>query len=57
MFADGELVSLVRSAADKMGLEILPPPEKSSGTRLGVEIFREGWERSNYYVELRRWKR
>ena len=57
MFADGELVSLVRSAADKMGLEILPPPEQSSGTRLGVEIFQEGWERSNYYVELRRWRR
>jgi tRNA (uracil-5-)-methyltransferase TRM9 len=57
MFADGELMSLVRSAADKMGLEILPPPEESSGTRLGVEIFQEGWERSNYYVELRRWKR
>ena len=57
MFARGELVALVRSAAEEMGLEILPAPEVSSDCRLGVEIVEDGWERSNYYVELKRWKR
>ncbi|KAG2367467.1 hypothetical protein BDR07DRAFT_1448787 [Suillus spraguei] len=45
MFAKGELKQLTVQAAEELGL---------MGCR-GVEIIQEGWERSNYYVELRRW--
>lgn len=54
MFAKGELRSLVSEAA--AGLDILVGTA-SGQERLcqGVEIVQDGWERSNYYVELRRW--
>ncbi|KAF8626279.1 hypothetical protein AX15_004952 [Amanita polypyramis BW_CC] len=54
MFAKGELSELLKSAAHKLGLEVAPIPEEGSGKQ-GIEIVREGWERSNYYLELRRW--
>lgn len=53
MFARGELIGLVREAAD--GLSMHVGPAKDCVTE-GVEIVQDGWERSNYYVELRRWR-
>ncbi|KAI6132086.1 hypothetical protein EDD16DRAFT_1881987 [Pisolithus croceorrhizus] len=41
MFAKGELTKLVKEAAEGMGS--------------GCDVIRDGWERSNYYIELRRW--
>ncbi|KAF9227619.1 hypothetical protein BS17DRAFT_793293 [Gyrodon lividus] len=53
MFARGELAKLTCEAAQEMDL-IVGSPE---GTRQqGVEIIQDGWERSNYYVEMRCWK-
>ncbi|KII88583.1 hypothetical protein PLICRDRAFT_41771 [Plicaturopsis crispa FD-325 SS-3] len=54
MFAAGELGALVRRAAADLGLVI--SARASGGEKQGVEIVKEGWERSNYYVELRRWE-
>lgn len=51
MFAKGELRGLVDEAAQELGLHI--GCEKQSNR--GVEIVQDGWERSNYYVELRLW--
>lgn len=54
MFAKGELTELVHDAATDLGLYVGP----SDGRQLsqtGVEIVQDGWERSNYYVELRCW--
>lgn len=53
MFARGELTELVTAAASSMGLQVGPPGP--SATR-GIEVVQGGWERSNYYVELRRWQ-
>ncbi|KAL1735193.1 S-adenosyl-L-methionine-dependent methyltransferase [Schizophyllum commune] len=55
MFAQGELRRLVELAAAEMGLEIGLADESSRGRR-GLEIAQDGWERSNYYVELRLWR-
>jgi tRNA (uracil-5-)-methyltransferase TRM9 len=52
MFDRGELARLVEAAAKNMGLAIGPMAARGSG----VEMVQVGWERSNYYVELRRWK-
>ena len=55
MFAKGELEQLTVQAAEELGL-IVGSRENASNERCrGVEIIQEGWERSNYYVELRRW--
>lgn len=51
MFENGELTRLVKSAATALGLQVGEP-----GSGEGIEIVQNGWERSNYYVELRRWK-
>jgi tRNA (uracil-5-)-methyltransferase TRM9 len=51
MFAKGELRGLVEEAAQELGLHV--GCEVTSGA--GVEIVQDGWERSNYYVELRLW--
>lgn len=53
MFARGELAELVEGAASMLGLHVGP---LSPEAPLGIEIVQDGWERSNYYVELRRWK-
>ncbi|KAJ7063177.1 S-adenosyl-L-methionine-dependent methyltransferase [Mycena amicta] len=50
LFADGELDALVVSAAAEMDLHVGP------GGREGIEIVQQGWERSNHYVELRRYR-
>ncbi|TFK72198.1 hypothetical protein BDN72DRAFT_836590 [Pluteus cervinus] len=56
MFAKGELVGLVLEAAATLGLEIGSPSEGTTKSGRGVEIVQDGWERSNYYVELRCWR-
>ena len=61
MFAKGELGQLVQVAAQEMGLKVVPPPPMNQvegvGYAEGIEVVASGWERSNYYVELRRWRR
>lgn len=52
MFRAGELMELVSNAAGELELKV---DMKEEGTS-GVEVVREGWERSNWYVELRRWE-
>ncbi|KAJ7685061.1 S-adenosyl-L-methionine-dependent methyltransferase [Mycena polygramma] len=54
MFDDGELAALVGLAAEELGLVVGPAVGTSS--LKGVEIVQDGWERSNHYVELRRWQ-
>jgi len=59
MFSRDELRGLVQSAAQELGLKVGPPHSNETdvkGTE-GVEIVVSGWERSNYYIELRRWQR
>ena len=60
MFAKDELRGLVQLAAQEIGLEVDSPSlnkaEMAMATQ-GVEIVANGWERSNYYIELRRWQR
>lgn len=59
MFAQGELRQLVEDAALELGLEVGGQAERhdqGEGKPVqGLEIVQDGWERSNYYVELRRW--
>jgi len=50
---------LVQSASQDLGLKVGPPSSNEAeahGTE-GVEIVVSGWERSNHYIELRRWQR
>jgi len=56
MFAKGELSGLVIEAAQGSGLRVGPKLESGDETLKGIEIVQDGWERSNYYVELRLWK-
>ncbi|KAF9566239.1 S-adenosyl-L-methionine-dependent methyltransferase [Agrocybe pediades] len=57
MFAKGELAGLVLEAAQEFGLQVgAKPNETGVGNLQGLEIVQDGWERSNYYVELRRWQ-
>ncbi len=53
MFARGELKELVGEAAKDLHLHIGPPDVRVTQ---GIDIVQDGWERSNYYVELRRWE-
>ncbi|PIL24056.1 hypothetical protein GSI_13807 [Ganoderma sinense ZZ0214-1] len=58
LFSQGELTELVMEAALDVGLVVGQPPEvDTSGKRIrGLQIVQDGWEMSNYYVELRRWE-
>ena len=59
MFSKDELRGLVQSASQELGLKVAPLSSneaEANGTE-GVEIVASGWERSNYYIELRRWQR
>lgn len=55
MFASGELEELARDAAAALGLEVASRPS-SCGSHRGIEIVRSGWERSNWYIEMKRWE-
>ncbi|TFK92125.1 S-adenosyl-L-methionine-dependent methyltransferase [Polyporus arcularius HHB13444] len=63
MFAKGELNQLVADAASALGLVLGDAPADGivatgeGEKECGVQIVQDGWERSNYYVELRRWER
>jgi len=59
MFSKDELRGLVQNAAQGLGLKVEPPPPNEDEVKAieGVEIVVSGWERSNYYIELRRWQR
>ncbi|KXN82606.1 tRNA (carboxymethyluridine(34)-5-O)-methyltransferase [Leucoagaricus sp. SymC.cos] len=54
MFAKGELTGLVIEAAKELDLVIGIAADQPTSTQ-GIEIVQDGWERSNHYVELRRW--
>jgi len=57
MFARGELAELVRGAASDLGLYVGAQTGKAiEGGERGLEIVQDGWERSNYYIELRCWR-
>lgn len=57
MFARGELVGLVHDAVNELGRQLgSPSPSKDSPVSRGVDVVQDGWERSNYYVELRCWE-
>ncbi|KAF8514061.1 S-adenosyl-L-methionine-dependent methyltransferase [Gautieria morchelliformis] len=58
MFASGELEGLAREAAAVLDLEVISKPSSASDRRVrqGIEIVRSGWERSNWYMELKRWQ-
>jgi len=56
MFSKGELGELVLEAAMSAGLQVGAKPSGGASNLLGVEIVQNGWERSNYYVELTRWR-
>jgi len=53
MFARGELTDLVHEAAEGLSMHVGSPKDDATE---GIEIVQDGWERSNYYVELRRWR-
>jgi tRNA (uracil-5-)-methyltransferase TRM9 len=54
MFAEGELRQLVSQAAAELDLEV---GERIKGRQgKGLTVVQEGWERSNYYIELLSWK-
>jgi len=55
MFAKGELSRLVVEAAAELGLQVGSNPRDMGKNMRGIEIVQDGWERSNYYVELRLW--
>ena len=55
MFSEGELYELTVNAAREFRLEIGSDSEVSADQ--GIEIVQSGWERSNYYIEIRRWRR
>jgi len=59
MFSKDELRGLVHSATQELGLKVGPRPSNETEVKCteGVEIVVSGWERSNYYIELRRWQR
>jgi len=60
MFAKDELRGLVQLAVQEIGLEVDSPFLNEADmvkAAEGVEIVESGWERSNYYIELRRWQR
>lgn len=54
MFAEGELLKLTTDAAKEVGLEVGDYGVGQS--RRGVNIIQTGWERSNYYIELKCWE-
>ncbi|KAF8911166.1 hypothetical protein CPB84DRAFT_1842412 [Gymnopilus junonius] len=56
MFAQGELSRLVIEAAEELGLQLEHKRRDEGQNVRGVEIVQDGWERSNYYVELRLWQ-
>ncbi|EIN07426.1 S-adenosyl-L-methionine-dependent methyltransferase [Punctularia strigosozonata HHB-11173 SS5] len=58
MFARGELRALAEEVVSDMGLMLGEPfvvSASSNGANMGARFTQDGWERSNYYLEIRRW--
>lgn len=55
MFAQGELSRIACEAAQGIGLHVGSRADNVQARRKGVQIVQDGWERSNYFVELQRW--
>ena len=55
MFSQGELYELTTTAAQGLGFAV--GNESDTSVDQGVEIVQCGWERSNYYIEIRLWRR
>lgn len=55
MFAKGELRRLICEAADELQLSVGVETDLTKIS--GITIVQEGWEKSNYYVEIRTWER
>jgi tRNA (uracil-5-)-methyltransferase TRM9 len=45
----------VVQAGERLGLSVGTEVDCQKGCKEGVQIIQDGWERSNYYVELKRW--
>jgi len=56
MFAKGELAALVEEVAEELSLIVGAKEVVESGNARGVEIVQDGWERSNFFVELKLWQ-
>ncbi|KAF9477351.1 S-adenosyl-L-methionine-dependent methyltransferase [Pholiota conissans] len=59
MFAKGELLRLVLEAAAELQLQVGSRPKAEDAVQndtRGIEVVQDGWERSNYYVEVRLWQ-
>ncbi|TFK54955.1 S-adenosyl-L-methionine-dependent methyltransferase [Heliocybe sulcata] len=58
MFAAGELEQLVTEAAEDMKLQVVSKQLRTTVAAgvSGVTAVQTGWERSNYYIELERWR-
>ncbi|KAG8802466.1 tRNA methyltransferase, has a role in tRNA modification [Serendipita sp. 398] len=56
MFANGELRQLVEEAAGNLNLVVGNNENMNSRPICGLTIVQEGWEKSNYYIELQLWK-
>lgn len=64
MFDKGELGDLVCDAARDLDIAIGTPSTATFGrsatdpleTRRGIEIVQDGWEKSNFYIEVRLWE-
>ena len=59
MFDEGELRALVCEAAEDLSIELVPDGEVQELEKSGrfMRIVQDGWERSNYYVELLLWQK
>jgi tRNA (uracil-5-)-methyltransferase TRM9 len=54
LFAVGELRQLACEAAESLGMIVGPPSPDELGQR-GLEVVRDDYEKSNWFVELRLW--
>ena len=53
LFEEGELRELLSDAARELNIHEESRDSKRPGFRNYIEIVRDDWERSNYYVEFR----
>lgn len=54
-FAPGELRELTCEAAQSLGM--LVGPSSIHDATMGVEIVKDGYEKSNWFIELKRWSK
>lgn len=60
MFDAGELRALVCSAAEEIGIECRATSnisdDETHKRRRYIDVVKDDWERSNYYVEFQLWE-